>query len=40
VVDPLGARLFETAVQVRATLGRLRQLGRGGTGGAAHTEAA
>jgi lipid II:glycine glycyltransferase (peptidoglycan interpeptide bridge formation enzyme) len=40
VVDPLGARLFETAVRARATLGRLRRLGRSGSGGAAHTEAA
>jgi peptidoglycan pentaglycine glycine transferase (the first glycine) len=40
VVDPLGARLFETAVEARATLGRLRRLGRGGPGGAAPSEAA
>jgi lipid II:glycine glycyltransferase (peptidoglycan interpeptide bridge formation enzyme) len=40
VVDPLGARIFETAVLARATVGRLRRLGRGGTGGAAPSEAA
>ncbi|MBI2780380.1 MAG: peptidoglycan bridge formation glycyltransferase FemA/FemB family protein [Chloroflexi bacterium] len=33
VVDPLGARIFEAAVQARATIGRLRRLGRGGAGG-------
>lgn len=40
VVDPLGARIFETAVRARATVGRLRRLGRGGSGGAAPSEAA
>ena len=40
VVDPLGARIFETAVQARALLGRLRRLGRGGSGGGAPSEAA
>lgn len=40
VVDPLGARIFEAAVQARATIGRLRRLGRGGSGGAAPSEAA
>ncbi len=40
VVDPLGARIFETAVQARATIARLRRLGRGGSGGAAPSEAA
>ena len=40
VVDPLGARVFEAAVQARATIGRLRRLGRGGSGGAAPSEAA
>ena len=40
VVDPLGARIFETAVQARATIGRLRRLGGGGGGGAAPSEAA
>jgi peptidoglycan pentaglycine glycine transferase (the first glycine) len=40
VVDPLGARIFETAVKARATVRRLRRLGRGGTGGAAPSEAA
>jgi peptidoglycan pentaglycine glycine transferase (the first glycine) len=40
VVDPLGARIFETAVLARAAIGRLRRLGRGGSGGAAPSEAA
>jgi lipid II:glycine glycyltransferase (peptidoglycan interpeptide bridge formation enzyme) len=40
VVDPPAARIFETAVQARATIGRLRRLGRGGSGGAAPSEAA
>lgn len=40
VVDPLGARIFETAVQARATIGQLRRLGRGGSDGAAPPEAA
>lgn len=40
VVDPLGARLFEAAVQARAIIGRLRRLGRGGSGGPAPSEAA
>jgi lipid II:glycine glycyltransferase (peptidoglycan interpeptide bridge formation enzyme) len=40
VVDPLGARIFETAVQARATVGRVRRFGRGGSGGAAPSEAA
>ncbi len=40
VVDRLGARLFETAVQARATIGRLRRLGRGGSGGSVPSEAA
>lgn len=40
VVDPLGARVFESAVQLRATIGRLRRLGRGGSGGSAPSEAA
>lgn len=40
VVDPLGARIFEAAVRARATIGRLRRLGRGGSGAAAPSEAA
>lgn len=41
VVDPFGARLFETAVQARATYGRLRRRLSGGSGGAdVSTEAA
>jgi peptidoglycan pentaglycine glycine transferase (the first glycine) len=41
VVDPLGARVFETAVQARATIGRLRRrLSGGGSGGDAPSEAA
>jgi lipid II:glycine glycyltransferase (peptidoglycan interpeptide bridge formation enzyme) len=40
IIDPLGARLFEAAVRARATIGRLRRLGRGGSGGHAPSEAA
>lgn len=40
VIDPLGARIFETAVRARGTIGRLRRLGRGGSAGAAPSEAA
>jgi peptidoglycan pentaglycine glycine transferase (the first glycine) len=41
VVDPVGARLFETAVQARATIGRLRRrLSGGGAGGDVPSEAA
>lgn len=40
VVDPLGARVFETAVRARVAIGRMRRLGRGGSGGAAPSEAA
>ena len=32
VVDPLGARIFETAVAARGVLNRLRRRGRGGSG--------
>jgi peptidoglycan pentaglycine glycine transferase (the first glycine) len=35
VVDPVGARLFEAAVQARATIGRLRRRLSGGAGAAA-----
>jgi peptidoglycan pentaglycine glycine transferase (the first glycine) len=40
IVDPLGARMFETAVRARALIGRARRLGRGGSGGTASPEAA
>jgi lipid II:glycine glycyltransferase (peptidoglycan interpeptide bridge formation enzyme) len=41
VVDPLGARVFEAAVQARATIGRLRRrLSGGGAGGDVPSEAA
>jgi lipid II:glycine glycyltransferase (peptidoglycan interpeptide bridge formation enzyme) len=33
VIDPLGARVFETAVQARATIGRLRRRLSGGSAG-------
>jgi peptidoglycan pentaglycine glycine transferase (the first glycine) len=33
VIDPLGARIFETAVAARGMLNRLRRRGRGGGGG-------
>jgi lipid II:glycine glycyltransferase (peptidoglycan interpeptide bridge formation enzyme) len=40
IVDPLGARIFETAVRARATIARMRRLGRRGSGGSAPSEAA
>ncbi len=41
VVDPLGARIFETAVQARATVARLRRrLSGGGSGDGVPSEAA
>ena len=33
ILDPLGARIFEAAVGARTTIGRLRRLARGGSGG-------
>ena len=41
VIDPLGARVFETAVQARATIGRIRRrLSGGGSGSDVPSEAA
>ena len=40
VVDPLGARLFETAVRARATIARLRRGGRGGSAPGSSSDAA